>query len=133
MPLYSAADIVGKTLIAARPVNLTRLPNNTSEVIYTVPENNSIGVVYSYVNNNGSLYWQFFDKNNTEYYSKHEIGAYLISGLISQGVITTDAKTLIETKKNETTKDFIERNLKYIALLIGGVYLLTTVIKTKRK
>ena len=100
---YSAAQIVGKNLIAARPVALKRTPGTTAATIYTAQAGQTIGTVYSYVGGGekGPLWWMFYDQNGKAYYTKHEIGAYSLDVLQAQGVLTVEEERKQEEEKKK--------------------------------
>lgn len=127
MPIYSAADIIGKTLIAKKSIGIKREPTDLGNIIFTVSPGQSVGVVDSYYNvipGRSVLYWGFKDANGRNYYAPHLEGYYDIRSLSDQGVLTTQEKTELELKANETTKSFIERNLKNIVIIAAVAYIL---------
>ena len=94
MPVYSADQIVGKTLIAKKNVPLTRQPVEGAPVVYTAKKGESIGKVYSWIGGNGSpLWWQFLDQNGKPYYVKHQIGLFDIQALSDQGALNVKEAT----------------------------------------
>lgn len=126
MPIYSAADIIGKTLIAKKSIGIKREPTDLSNIILTVQPGQSVGIVDSYYNvipGRSVLYWGFKDANGRNYYSPHLEGYYDIRALSDQGVLTTQEKTELELKANESTKSFIERNLKNIVIIAAVAYI----------
>lgn len=133
---FDAADIYGKTLIAKKDVSLYRLPLDSAKPVYTVKAGQSVGVVYSHVEpkpGRSNMYWMFKDEKERPYYAKHEKGLYSVSAIKSQGVKTTEDKIKEEARANETTKDWIERNLKNIALIIGGAVVVGSIVKSKKQ
>lgn len=127
---YNAADIIGKTLQAVQSVLLKRIPSDTAPVIYTVAPGQSVGVVYSYIapgSNNKRLYWMFKDANGKTYYAEHSEGRFSISALKDQGVPSTKDNTAAAAKP-EGVMSFIERNIKTIAYVAGGAFVLKEVL-----
>lgn len=57
MPTYSAADVLGRYLIAKEDVPVYDLPNGTR--IGEIKKGNSTAEVYSYVVRNGEVWWVF--------------------------------------------------------------------------
>ena len=127
MPVYNAGDIVGKTLIAKKSIGIKRSPFDLDPIIFTVQPGQTVGVVDSYYNvipGRSVLYWGFKDANGRNYYAPHLEGYYDLNALTNQGVLTTQQKTDLEQQKNETTKSFIERNLKNIVIIAAIAFLL---------
>lgn len=132
---YSAAQIVGKNLIAARPVKLTRSPSAQAPEIYTAQAGQSVGVVFSWVGggDKGPLWWQFLDSNKRPYYALHEQGAFSLEVLQAQGTLTVEEeRKAAEEKKKQDSGAFpnpfgdAAGDLSSIAknvLVIGGVVL----------
>lgn len=129
---YSAAQIVGKNLIAARTVALKRAPDIKAATIYTAQAGQTIGAVYSYVGggDKGPLWWMFYDKNGKAYYTKHEIGAYSLDVLQAQGILTVEEeRKMDEEKKKKQEGGYnpfgdVAKGLEGVlsnALKIGGV------------
>jgi len=118
MSTYSAEQIIGKTLIANRAVNIYRLPDDKAKSVYTVNAGQLVGVVDSYISpsaqkNRKFLYWQFVDQNGKFFYVRHEEGAFNIKALKDQGALTT-------AEQNENISDFEKYFKKYgIPVLIG--------------
>lgn len=99
MATFSADQIVGKNLLARRPVQLKRLPSDDAKTTYTVPAGASVGVVYSWTGGQTSpLWWMFYDANGKTYYAKHESGAFDIDAIKDQGAL--DVKQEAEAKKD---------------------------------
>lgn len=99
MPTFSVDQIVDKTLIAKKPVPIKRLPLDTAPTVYTVKPGETVGVVYSWVSRDGSIWWEYYDSNKNAYYTKHEPGTYDIKSLEAQGTIS------LEQQQDETKKD----------------------------
>ena len=137
MPLFSAGDIVGKTLIAKKKINLYR-SRSDSKPFGFVNAGQPVGIVYSYLSpslNNPNLWWMFKD-NNKVYYAEHKEGNFDISSLTNQGVISTEDKTKIAKEKIEK-KDkgafqfYIEKYMPWIIIGIFAVPIIKDVIKKK--
>lgn len=121
MPLYSPSQIYGKTLYAAKPVAIKRLPEDAAPTVYTVAPGNIVGVVYSSINP-GPLrkqtYWMYYDQQNRPYYTEHEQGRYSLALLKEQGAksdveIQKEEKEKLE-KASETFGDVIQKYANYI-------------------
>lgn len=93
MATFSAAEIVGKTLIAKSQVNVYSLPNDNKQYkIAVVKKGAYVGTVYSWIQKPGGLYWQF-QSGNSFYYVKHFTGAFDIAKLKKQGTLTVEEQT----------------------------------------
>jgi len=136
MSTYSAGDIIGKTLIAASNVPVKKNPLDSSPVVRTIQKNAPIGVVYAYVNPSSqrkNLYWQFYDTNNQPYWVEHIASYFNYQALRDQGVLSTKEKEELKKRENESVKDFIERNLTKIIMVIAGVAIVRIIIQNKSK
>jgi hypothetical protein len=134
MPTYNAEQIIGKTLIAKRPVNLYRFADDNAPVIYTVEPGNNVGVVYSYLNPNNArqtIYWTFYDSNNKPYYAPHKTGDYDIKTLSEQGALTVVQQAQQAAEQNLSTTDKVFKLVQKYLLIGAGVYLLNSIIKKK--
>lgn len=135
MPTFSAADIVGKTLIAKKPVALKRLPQKTATTVYTVPAGQTVGVVYSWVQADGALWWMFYDQNQKTYYAIHEPGLYDIGALNAQGTVSLEQVQEDQAKHDNPISYFGDKLLKYVTWGVGlylGAQLFIDWEKSKR-
>lgn len=134
---FSADQIVEKTLIAKKKVQLKRLPTDDAKVIFTVQPGGTVGRVYSWTGGTGAsaLWWMFYDEKGQVYYAKHEQGLFDITVIKEQGASTVKTTTqkeaeakndsILPTIKNPFGEDF---NMKKVAMYaIGGVVLLGAV------
>ena len=134
--MYSAAEIVGKNLVAQKNVPLYRLPDDKAKAIYTVPAGTSVGIVVSYVKpktdgTRNFLYWQFKDQNGKYYYVRHEENVFNIKALKEQGTKTVQEQT---DEANENKDLFAKYFKQYgipVLLGIAGLYLAGKVIEKK--
>ena len=134
MATYSANEIIGKTLIAKRPVELYRAANDSATSIYTVEPGQTIGKVFTYLSpgtNRKYLYWGFYDENNRAYYTPHITGNFDISSLNEQGALTVQEQAEQAAEAEQTTSDKIFKLVKLLALYGVGAYLLNSIIKKK--
>lgn len=137
--IFSADQIVGKSLFAKKKVVLKRLPSDDAATIYTVPSGTAVGVVYSWVGGGSSpLWWQFLDENKKAYYAKHETGTFSIEALKEQGALDVKEQAEEEKKKKEAENGggslfdipnpFGDINLKPLQMVGYGVAALAAVI-----
>jgi hypothetical protein len=128
MTTYSADALIGKTLIAAKPVPIKRLPMDSAPVVFTVAVGQPVGIVSSYVNpteGRSRLYWMFRDKDGRYYYSEHVQGLYSLSALTDQGVLTTKQETeaAADANKKFNLAEFIQKNITLVVIVAGVVAL----------
>lgn len=136
MAVFSASDIVGKTLIANEPVIIKRIPEDSAPSVFNVKVGQPVGTVYSWISpgsNNKSLYWMFKDENGRNYYSEHKVGRYSIKAIQSQGVLTEEEKKKKEEEANQPLTQTITKTLTKFALIAAGAYVLVKVIPTFSK
>lgn len=132
--LYSAADVIGKTLILKEdaPV-LDKKPEQGGVVVGTAKTGVSI-VVDSWAVNNatGDLYWTFWTGYPKQYrFILHTPNRFGYKTLQDQGVMTEVEKAAAEAAKNKSLSDKAFDFLKYGVLIFAGVSILNTVIKNK--
>ncbi len=131
MAVYSIDDLVGKTLFGTRDVNIKRSAFDSAPTVYTVKKGTPIGRLYSWLNAGpgaDSVYFMFYDTNNRPYYVKGEPKIFSLEALKDQGLKSVEEKAKEESKSNETTKDFIERLLKYGIVAIAATVILKQII-----
>ena len=65
----------------------------------------------------------FYDSNGRAYYAEHLENSFSLDALRQQGTVTVKEQVEKEQHANESTKDFIERIVKYTlgGLLVYGV------------
>lgn len=114
MPTYSADQIVGKTLIAKKPVALKRLPAKSAPTVYTVPTGGTVGVVYSWIQRDGLLWWMFYDSNQKTYYAQQQPNTYDMGALGAQGVESLEQVQEDEEKAESPVSYYLEKYLKPI-------------------
>lgn len=138
--LYSAADIVGKTLYAKVQVPVYHSANDHTEPFGFVASGQPVGVVYSWLSVNptydrSTMWWMFADASGGYYYSKQIGGYYDVDALRAQGVITVTEKIEQEKQEEEeanmtTAELLIKRYGKYAALaLLAAVAIKATIQK----
>ena len=72
----TADDVLGSLLIAEKDVPLLQYPSPAAPVVGVVPQGNSFGPVYSWVNKPDGVYWMFDytipGNAPGAYYAKHD-------------------------------------------------------------
>ena len=134
MPTYSADQIIGKTLIAKKPVKLYRAANDQASSVYTVDPGQAVGKVYSYLapgENRATVYWAFYDDQQRSYYTPHIQGNFDIQALGDQGALTVQEQQQAAEEESMSTTDKAFRLIKNIALYAAGAYLIKALIDKK--
>ena len=151
MPTFSANEIIGKTLIANKIIDIWKIPAkpSTGEAgikwtgIY-VKKNDAAGVVYSYVGGTGGdpLFWVFETPGvnagqiGANFYVPHAVGNFNVESLREQGVLTTAERAELEAEENKTTGDKIVEAFKKggkLLLIAGGIYFAIKMYKEFKK
>lgn len=103
MASFIADQIIGKTLVARRAVQLRRYAADNGKIIYTAQRGETVGTVESFVGGNerGPVWWMFYDNKGEPYYTKHDEGAYDFQSLRDQGAMTTKEQTEQRKKKEQ--------------------------------
>ena len=130
MPELSADKIIGKTLFAAKQVE--KLNSNLTN-IGNFAKGSSVGVVYSYIIRNGSVYWLFYDVSNKPYYIKHSADSFKFSGGVSEALQQQQLekeKQLIQDKG--AVPYYIEKYGKWVLLAVVGVAIFRGYLKYKK-
>lgn len=110
--MYSADDIINKTLYAEKTVVIHNLPDQNSDMIYTLLAGEMVGEVYSWVlDGRGQLWWMIWDGNNVTGYARHEQGRYSVEALEQQGVKTVLEKIEEQRRENLTWQQKIYEDL----------------------
>ena len=130
MPSISADKIIGRNLYAKK---LIPKLNSSLVQIGKFQPNDFIGNVYSYIQKNGKVYWMFKDYSGNFFYTLHDPEAYKFSSDVQQAFEQQDIekeKELIEQKGQ--VPYYIEKYGKVILFSVLGVYLVGTIIKSKK-
>jgi hypothetical protein len=128
MATITADKVIGKSLYSKGSVDLVSLPGG--KVLKTISSGGLLGNVYSWVTNNGIIYWQFYDTYGQPYYAKQDSNIDFpgLNDVLKQVENETIAKEI-------ATKGALNYYLqKYLPWLIGGVVValvLPTIIKLK--
>lgn len=128
MPTFSADQIVGKTLIARKNIPLKRQPHKSAATVYTVRPGITVGVVYSWVQGEGGIWWMYYDQNGATYYTFHEPGAYDIQSITAQGV-----ESLEQVQENQQAQEnpvgfYLTKLLKPVTYAVVGYFGLKAVL-----
>ena len=128
--IFSADQIINKTLIAKKNVDLTRSPGGA--VIYTVTPGENVGVVYSYIQRDGIVYWLFYDANQRTYFAKHETNAFDVKALKDQGAKDVVTETKEEEEKTKTTGQRVESIVGKFLLAASLTAIVVNLIRRKK-
>lgn len=131
---FNAGQIIGKTLVAIQPVELTRIPSDQAPTVFTTRSGQTVGVVESYLNpgpNRSNLWWAFRDANGRPFYTEHRPGLFDVRAIQQQGVLTLEER---KQKADEAAKPVSAKIMDLVqrTVLLGvGAYLLATLIKSR--
>ena len=134
-PVYSADQIVGKTLIAKAKVTLYNLPYDDAAPIGSVQPGQTVGIVVSWLDADPSsgrsrLYWQFVDSSGNFFYAPHYTGEFDVQSLVDQGALTAGQITQAAADAHKSV--FQQEIEKYAPWLIGsvlGIAVLSVILK----
>ena len=93
--VYSADDIIGKSLYAKTQVGLKWLAADVARPFVWIDPGEMVGIVSSYVLPNAAranLYWQFYNQDGIPFYAEHVEGRFDLDALQEQGVKSTEQK-----------------------------------------
>ena len=129
MATITADKVIGKNLYSKGAVDLVSLPGG--KVIKTIQSGGLLGNVYSWVNYNGIIYWQFYDTYKQPYYAKQD------SNVSFPGLDEVLKQIQSEAIANEIEKKgalnyYLQ---KYLPWLVGGVVValvLPAVLKSRK-
>lgn len=135
MPTYSANDIVGKTLIAKKNIDIKRLPSRLAPTVYTVRPGNTVGVVYSWIQKDGYVWWMMYDEKGQTYYVIHEPGAYDVGAINAQGAVSLETIQEQQAAAESPVNYYVSKLVKPIAwgaALYFGIKILIDLEKSSR-
>jgi hypothetical protein len=143
--IYSASQIVDKTLFAAKPVQIYRDINKYyagAKGVFTVAVGNAVGKVYGYVQRGTDLWWQFYDSYGQPYWTLHREGVYSQKAVQQQGAKDTeqeqkealaDANKDLPWYERLLKEAFSKKNIVMVGLGLAAVYLAGQYINKKVK
>lgn len=122
--LIDASQLKDKTLIAKKLVKVYRSAADNAIPFGTVAAGDPVGVVFSWVDPNytsrSTLYWMFYDAQNGAYYVPHEAGAFDVTSLKEQGVLTVSDQVAKEQKEQDKLNlSPLEYYIKYYGKYVG--------------
>lgn len=117
MTSTTADKIIGRTLIAKQPVTLL---NNMFKPITTIQTDSIIGVVWSYIQRDGQLYWQFKKSGNIFQYVKHDANKIELSKADK-----AELKNIQETEKLKQRGVIPYYIEKYGLWILGAIAVIT--------
>lgn len=129
MPTYTADQIVGRTLIARKKIPIKRLPSKSAATVYTASPGTTVGVVYSWVNGDGGIWWQYLDQNQKPFYTYHEPGAYDIGALGAQGVESLEQVQEQKEKDENPVGYYVTKLLKPVTFAVVGYFGIKAVLE----
>lgn len=102
--MASADKFIGKTFYAKKNRTKFRYPGDYKTTfpgqskLYVFKPGELIGVVYSWLQKDGSLYWMFYDSNNKAYYVQHDDTAIELTKQIQNVIKVAESKEKAETE-----------------------------------
>jgi hypothetical protein len=141
MPTFSAAEIVGKTLIARQNIQVFNAPSYKPGALQvaTVKPGQPVGVVFSWTGGKAGkpLNWQFSDGGRF-FYVQHKAGAFDVSALKQQGALTPTEIQERERKEQQTLPEQIfeglgkgARNVFFAGVALAALYIVLS--QTRKK
>ena len=130
MPEINADKIIGRTLFASR--QLEKL-NSALQKTGVINAGASAGVVYSYIQRGGNVYWQFKDPFGKYYYIKHTANSFQLSPGVKEAfeeVKQEKEKQLLQEKG--AVPYYIEKYGKWVLGAYIAVVLAREFIKRKK-
>lgn len=138
--LYSAADVLEKTLIANKDLPVyDGYPTKTfsPSQIGIVKKGFPAGIVYSWIDadptrNRSTLYWMFYPVGvgGANYFMPHHKDDFDVSALRQQGVISVKEQEEEKKKKEEdANKEWYEKVMDRVVPIGAGVVIAAAVIK----
>jgi uncharacterized protein YgiM (DUF1202 family) len=104
--LFSADQVIGKTLFATRRINVRSLPGTEASVLFVTETGQQIGKVFSWVEKSNKVWWQIDLENNKSGWVQHNQGWYSIRALKDQGAKTVKE---VQKEKEQQEKSFGEK------------------------
>lgn len=126
---YSVNDIIDKTLIAKKKVEVYDSPNLNRQKLYDVQPSGTVGVVYSWVNKNGSIWWQLYPGNK---FVIHDANSFSLQALQDQGVVSTREQLEAEAEKNKPWYEKIAKSASKIIITLGVIAGVSYIIANKK-
>jgi len=129
MATITADKVIGKNLYSKGAVDLLNLPGG--KVIKTIQSGGLLGNVYSWVNYNGIIYWQFYDTYKQPYYAKQD-SSVSFPGLDAVLKQVQQEAIANEIEKKGALNYYLQ---KYLPWLVGGVVValvLPAVLKSRK-
>lgn len=133
MPTISADKVIGKGLVAK--VTIAKL-NGALQKVGTFPTGSNIGVVFSYIQRNGQVYWMLQPEYGQPFYVLHGPGRFEITEDIKGAIKEQQNEREREQRENEIKSKgavpyYVEKYGKFILLVVAGAFIINTYIKKK--
>jgi len=129
-PIYSAADIVDKTLfmeVDAPYYDSVPSKSNVPKILGYAKAGTPAGQVYSWIdsdpyNNRPQLWWMFYPGSTGKYYyMPHSKDVFDLDALEQQGVLSDEQKAALAAADNQTWYEkLLNQALPWIAVIIIG-------------
>jgi hypothetical protein len=126
----TADKVIGKNLYAKGNVDVYDYPNG--KLINRFTNGYLIGTVFSYIINNGQIYWQFYDNARKPYYVKHITGNLELRELPELIKQVEDEAIKNEIAKKGAVNYYLQKYLPYIVGAIVISFVLPAISKYKK-
>jgi hypothetical protein len=114
--IFTASEIIGKTLIAKKNVNVRSNPSTVSTIKYTIKKGQPTLPVFSYVYQDGELWWQFED--NT--FTMHKPEFWSTDAIREQGAKTVSERAKEKQDSEKGILDKLTDSLSTVSDSFGG-------------
>lgn len=130
MANITADKVVGKSLYAKSVVNVYNVPGGA--VVRTISTGGLIGQVYSWITNNGDVYWQFYNAYGVPYYVKHDSNLELpgLSDILTQ---IKDENIAKQIEQKGAVNYYLQKYLPWIIGAVAIAFIFPAVYKSVKK
>jgi hypothetical protein len=130
MATITADKVIGKSLYAKGDVKVYNVPGGA--VTKVLEDAALIGNVYSYVTNNGEVYWQFYSNYGVPYYVKHDTNLSL-PGLNDIIAKIKDENIAKQIEEKGAVNYYLQKYLPWIVGAVAVALIFPAVYKSVKK
>jgi hypothetical protein len=130
MATITADKVIGKSLYAKGDVKVYSVPGGA--VTKVLEDAALIGNVYSYVTNNGEVYWQFYNAYGVPYYVKHDTNLSL-PGLNDIIAKIKDENIAKQIEEKGAVNYYLQKYLPWIVGAVAVALIFPAVYKSVKK
>ena len=117
MPEVTADKIIGKNLYAKKRIDKLNL---SLKKVGEFKAGDNVGIVYSYIQRNGNVYWLFKPAYGSQYLVKHDSTAFQLTQAVKQAI--EKQKTEVE-KEIKEEKGAVSYYIEKYGIWVLGTYL----------